>query len=78
VWLIAFHVLAGFAKVRLAPGERRIVEIKLGKHAFSLYDVNGDLRQINGTHAIYAGFSQPDARSVALMGMAPLRAEIEI
>ncbi|MDR1439766.1 MAG: glycoside hydrolase family 3 C-terminal domain-containing protein [Clostridiales bacterium] len=72
------RTLAGVAKVWLEPGERKTVGIELGKMAFSRYDENGDARRLPGRHVLRAGISQPDRRSVALCGVEPLRAEIEI
>ena len=70
--------LAGVANVLLDPGESRAVSVALNAAAFSRYDANGDLARIPGRHILYAGFTQPDRRSVSLCGVTPLRAEINI
>ncbi|MDR3121467.1 MAG: glycoside hydrolase family 3 C-terminal domain-containing protein [Clostridiales bacterium] len=72
------RVLAGVGKVWLAPGESKAVRIALGKTAFARYDKDGVLTSIPGKHVLYAGLSQPDPRSVALCGTAPLRAELTL
>jgi beta-glucosidase len=70
--------LCGIGEVFLAPGEQTDLTIKLGKTAFSRYDQNGDLRLIPGSHVLYAGFTQPDSKSIALYGQEPLKAAIKI
>ncbi len=70
--------LCGAGKVFLQPGESRTVTVPLWKHAFDRCDKNGDWQSIPGSHRLSVGFSQPDARSVALMGCAPLEAEITL
>ncbi|MDR3207292.1 MAG: glycoside hydrolase family 3 C-terminal domain-containing protein, partial [Oscillospiraceae bacterium] len=72
------RTLAGIAKVFLDPGERREVTVQLGRNAFSRFDEKGDPQVIKGVHTLYAGLSQPDARSAALTGVAPLKAEISV
>ncbi len=72
------YSLCGTAKVRLNAGETAEVTVKLNPNAFARYDANGDLYTLAGTHTLYAGFSQPDARSVALYGQAPLTAEVTV
>lgn len=69
--------LCGIGKVFLNPGESRDVTITLDPNAFSRYDAAGDLYPVAGPHTVYAGISQPDPRSVALCGVAPLSAVIE-
>lgn len=68
--------LKGVAKVRLTPGEKKTVTLPLHAALFSHYDAQGDLREDHGKHTLYVGFTQPDARSVALYGSAPLQVEI--
>ncbi|MCL1795496.1 MAG: glycoside hydrolase family 3 C-terminal domain-containing protein, partial [Clostridia bacterium] len=64
--------LCGIGKVYLQPGESRDVTVPLNPNAYSRYDANGDLYPVAGPHTLYAGISQPDARSVALCGVKPL------
>ena len=70
--------LCGIGSVYLEPGDEAELEIKLAKNAFARFDAEGDPRLIKGRHVLYAGFTQPDARSAALSGGKILTAEIEI
>jgi beta-glucosidase len=69
--------LCGMAKVSLRPGERAMVAIDISPAAFSRYDANGDLQPCAGKKRLYVGFSQPDARSIALTGTQPAVIEVE-
>ena len=70
--------LAGFRRVALAAGETKRVELALDPDAFSVVDERGE-RIADGTRfSVAVGVSQPDDRSVALTGVAPLRATIEL
>ena len=70
------HNLCGFAKAYLEPNESREITIRLGIHAFSRCDANGDWQTIPGSHRLHVGFSQPDERSIRLTGMRPLEHEV--
>ncbi len=72
------HSLAGFQCVRLAAGESRRVEITLKRRAFEAVNEEGERVLDSHRFRIYAGFSQPDKRSVELMGQAPLEMEISL
>ncbi len=63
--------LKAFAKVFLQPGEEQQVTLHLDQSAFALCDENGAAVVEPGTYSVYVGASQPDARSVRLMGRAP-------
>ena len=67
--------LCGIGGVYLNPGGETELEIKLTKNAFARFDAAGDPKLIKGRHVLYAGFTQPDERSMALSG---LMSEIEI
>ncbi len=72
-------VLAGFARTKeLAPGESCQVEISLDKNAFTVVNDAGERLSVGGAWELYAGFSQPDARSVELMGQKPLCEKIQM
>ncbi len=64
--------LKGLQKVALAPGEEKDVTIALPAAAFGLYDTDGVLRVEAGDYDVFVGQSQPDARSRALLGAAPV------
>jgi len=63
--------LKAFRKVRLQPGEERVVSIQLPPEAFGLYDEAGNRSIRQGTYTVYAGASQPDRRSRSLTGKSP-------
>jgi beta-glucosidase len=72
------HELRGFARVTLAPGESRRVSFTLTPRDLSLIDEDGRRVLEPGRFRITIGGSQPDARSVALAGQAPLAVELEV
>jgi beta-glucosidase len=65
------HQLKGFRKTYLDPGKTERVGITLPPEAFALYDEDAVLRVREGVYRVFIGFSQPDGRSVALMGQEP-------
>ena len=70
--------LKAFQRVSLEGGERRTVEIRLGREAFMTADDDGKM-MISGKHFLVSvGFSQPDSVSTALMGRSPFIKEVEI
>ena len=64
--------LKTFGKVELAPGETRRVELELPADAFAWTDEEGNTAVRPGAYRLSVGFSQPDARSIELLGQAPL------
>jgi beta-glucosidase len=69
-------VLCGFLPVALAAGARAEFTVAISPGAFHRYDSQGDLQPLPGKKILYAGFTQPDPRSVALYGQVPLRCEL--
>ncbi len=70
--------LAGFARVAVKAGGEAEVTIPLDKHAFTVINDKGE-RVGGGCHyTLYTGFNQPDARSVALSGAAPMQCDITL
>jgi beta-glucosidase len=65
------HQLKGLKKVHLNPGEQEAIHITLKDEAFGLYDNNGQLVLHEAEYELFIGSSQPDARSIKLMGKAP-------
>lgn len=63
--------LAGFEPVELAEGEARMVSVPVDPDAFMVYNERGEQIIDGDRFEIYAGVSQPDARSVELLGFAP-------
>jgi beta-glucosidase len=72
------HELRGFERVTLAPGETRRIAFTLTPRDLSLIDQQGRRVLEPGRFRLYLGGSQPDARSVALMGQAPQHLEFEV
>lgn len=70
--------LRGFLRVSLEPGASRTVEFELDERALSVIDLDGKRILTPGRVTLFLGGSQPDARSVALLGRAPLARTIEI
>ncbi len=70
--------LAGFARVRLAPGEEKRVRIAYDRTALTVVNDQGE--RISGGHrfAVYAGLTQPDPRSVELTGQKPLETVLNV
>lgn len=63
--------LKAFRKVHLEPGASAEIELTLPLQAFALYAEDGTASVAEGQYAVHLGFSQPDARSVALTGQTP-------
>jgi beta-glucosidase len=75
---VPHHELRGFERVTLAAGEARRVAFTLTPRALSLIDERGRRLLEPGRFRATLGGSQPDPRSVALMGKAPLAVEFEV
>ena len=69
--------LIGFKRVSLQPGEEKTVTVPLDKLAFTVVNDAGERKAVSGAWTIYAGISQPDARSVELLGTAPVCLKIQ-
>ncbi|MBR2263325.1 MAG: fibronectin type III-like domain-contianing protein, partial [Firmicutes bacterium] len=67
--------LKGFKRITLAPGESKQVRFVLKPQ--DLWTVQDDGSRIlePGRYTVYVGGGQPDARTQALQGQAPLSAE---
>lgn len=72
------HELRGFRRIHLEPGATQRVGFLLDAKALSLIDADGERRLEPGKIRIFLGGSQPDARSVELLGRAPLAADLEL
>lgn len=77
-WATPNPRLAGFARVALAAGESKAVTVKLDALAFTVVNDAGERISDGKSFDIYAGLSQPDARSVEMMGQAPLHTVLEL
>lgn len=68
--------LCAFKRVALAAGEEKKVCIEIPQSAFMVVNEVGK-RFVDGNHfRFYVGFSQPDAKSVALTGSKPVEVEM--
>jgi len=72
------HSLCGFKRIFLAKGEEKIVSFKIPSKCFEVVDENGNRFVEPGEFKIYAGPSQPDARSMELSGKKCLEAIFEV
>lgn len=68
--------LAEYRKVLVAAGRSVDVNFHLDKEAFYSYLGDGSAAFLDGSYTIYAGGSQPDARSEELLGVAPLSGKV--
>jgi beta-glucosidase len=75
---VPHHELRGFERITLAPGESRRVAFTLSARDFSLIDEQGRRVLEPGRFRLTLGGCQPDARSIALSGNAPLAIEVEL
>jgi len=72
------HELRGFERIQLAAGATRSVSFRLSAKALSLIDEAGRRLLEPGIFRIFVGGSQPDARSVELLGRAPLAVDLKL
>lgn len=70
--------LAWFGRVRLEAGESRKVQAVIGARAFTGVDEAGARAVRSRSFKVYAGFSQPDARSEALTGTACAQLDLHL
>ncbi len=72
------HELRGFQRIELAAGATKQLSFRLSARALSLIDEAGGRVLEPGRFQIFAGGSQPDPRSVELLGQAPLSAILSL
>lgn len=72
------YSLCAFARVHLKAGERRRVSLTVKPEQMRVVLDNGDRVIEPGRFTLFVGGSQPDSRSVKLMGKAPLTAEFTV
>lgn len=75
---VPHHELRGFERLQLAAGASRRVVFMLDAKSLSLIDHEGNRRLEPGAFRIFVGGSQPDSRSLALLGQAPLSADLSL
>lgn len=68
--------LCAFQRISLLAGEEKSIQIALPMSAFEVVDNEGK-RFVEGKHfKFYVGFSQPDQKSIALMGTRPIEVDV--
>lgn len=72
------HSLCAFARVHLDAGETKKVELKVEPREFTSVDEEGYREIFAKKFTLFAGFSQPDARSEKLTGNKCVKTTIEI
>lgn len=71
-FVVPNYSLVQFQRVSLKPGEKKTVSMEVKTNCFQIVDGNGQRRWEETDTRIYAGGSQPDARSIELLGEKPL------
>ena len=61
-------VLCGFLRLRLEAGEQRRVSVPLDARAFTVVNAGGKRVPGSGRWTLFAGFGQPDSRTLELTG----------
>ena len=67
--------LAGFARVAVSAGREKRAAVKLNPDAWTVVQEDGSRVPFKGVFRVWAGLSQPDARSLALTGLACLETQ---
>lgn len=71
-------VLCGFQRVFVEKGKSQVIEIQLGKEAFSVVDDEGKRVLDGGRFTLYVGVHQPDKRSCELSGTEGMRKTVDL
>lgn len=72
------HTLGGFGRVFLNPEEEKEIILQIPAAAFTVVDEKGKRSREGGNFILYVGTSQPDERSLELLGRKPAEVEINI
>ena len=70
------HSLVAFKRVSLKVGETKKVTLKIDKKSFEVVDNKGNRLIDSKKYKLYVGISQPDNRSIELLGIKPIEYEI--
>jgi beta-glucosidase len=70
--------LCGFQRVSLKAREARRIRVDISQKAFTVVDDSGNRVPGGGRFKLYAGFGQPDARTLSLTGREPLVIEAAV
>ncbi len=71
-------ILCGFARVHLNAGESKALSFSVAPASLTVVDDAGNRLFPGGRYSLYAGTSQPDARSRALTGVSPVMVELKL
>jgi len=71
-------ILCGFARVHLNAGESKELSLSVASASLTVVDDAGSRLFPGGRYSLYAGTSQPDARSRALTGVSPVKVELKL
>lgn len=69
---VPFKSLCAFQRIRLAPGESRVLDFTISPEAMMIYDENGQQKFEPGEFRIIVGGCSPGARGLALGAPAPV------
>ena len=69
--------LAAFRRVRVPAGATVTVEVAVPAKAYTVVREDGKREQVPGTHYLYVGTQQPDARSAELTGRECVKLTVE-
>jgi beta-glucosidase len=75
---VPHHELRAFQRIHLAPGASTRIEFTLTAKSLSLIDESGTRILEPGKFQIFVGGSQPDPRSLALLGQPPLVVDLTL
>lgn len=70
--------LVGFARVSVPAGNTVTTAVQIPRRAFCVINEAGQCVDAGKNFTFYVGFSQPDARSVELMGCAPVEIAVNV
>jgi beta-glucosidase len=70
--------LCAFKRVKLEPGTSKTVSLCVKPQAFTVVDDDGVRKIDSNRFRLWVGISQPDARSIELVGSSPLSVEITL
>lgn len=65
--------LCGFLRIYLKSGENKKIKIPISPNAFSVVNEKGERKEDGNNFEFYVGCSQPDEKSIQLLGYAPVK-----
>lgn len=70
--------LCGFKRIKMLPGEKQEMKVRLDKRTFMVVNDKGEYVKDGNQFELYVGFSQPDERSIELMGIEPVKLMVDL